>query len=954
MNELPAAPAPVPVGTDSLLALALPARPYPGMRPFEAAEWPIFFGRESMTDAVIEHLIQGQLVAVHGDSGSGKSSLIRAGVLPRLCQENARGGARWRTCQAMPRGGPLRNLAHELADLDGRAGDAEHVLALRSALNQGSQAPMALAELLLADERDHLCILIDQFEELFEFAREHGQAEACLLADALVAMSRTPPRGLYFVLTLRSEFLGSCARFGGLAVAVNAHQYLLPPMAPADLIRAFRDPAALYGGEVAAPLAERLAADAAEVNGLPLAQHALMLMHRDVGAADAWRLAVENYPADGLAAMLSRHADAVAHEVTARVEAASAGGAVDASAPVYPQRLVEDLFRALTTITAEGHAVRRPQTFGQLCEVTGADAALLAIVVDAFRADGVSFLTPRDGVPLVPGTWVDIGHEALIRSWRALADAGDGWVMKEFRNGLVWRSMLVQADSFFRDPGNVLSETTTDERQIWLRRRNPAWAGRYGGGWDRVQALMAASVEARDKQRVSRVKASENQLRSRLSEQRLKWVIRAAVGAVAVMLGAIFLGGFAWQQRGLAEKRRQEAEEQTSRAIAQTALAEEQTAKLRSSKERNDALLAQKSESLQSLQQGVAELKAARDEPNANLRSAVTQVIGQLTDAADGLQPVTLAPRVYLHIGNEAQRAPANVLRRQLGQLKLNGVQLVVPSVILVAGNRTAPELRCFDNGECRDEAPKLLRQLNGLLGTPQLKLQNLSRRYGSISDIRPHHYEIWFGGNPIEPASSSRPAATGAGPELMTASPTVTVAVAAPFEGAAPSTITAVAASPIAMVTPAAVPSGAASAPTNPWSRRERVDLLAYRLENGQAARRAEDARSHQLVNVNLKWAKQRAEQMNIRTPLGLAVLYDTAIVYDVGVASTMRARSAAAADGRDAEKAWLIAFLERREVVSHDPPPKPPAERARIQELRRLIDKGDWELDGEFASTR
>ncbi|MER2552393.1 MAG: hypothetical protein ABTQ28_03905, partial [Thauera sp.] len=67
----------------AVFAITLPPRPYPGLRPFEQHEWPIFFGRERMTDAIVDQLLGRRLLVVHGDSGCGKSSLVRAGVLPR-------------------------------------------------------------------------------------------------------------------------------------------------------------------------------------------------------------------------------------------------------------------------------------------------------------------------------------------------------------------------------------------------------------------------------------------------------------------------------------------------------------------------------------------------------------------------------------------------------------------------------------------------------------------------------------------------------------------------------------------------------------------------------------------------------------------------------------------------------------------------------------------------------
>jgi hypothetical protein len=265
---------------DAAFEVELPSAPYPGLRPFNPDEWPIFFGREQMTDEVIARVIRQHLVVVHGDSGCGKSSLVRAGVLAQLEQERARSGVRWRTAIALPREAPLRRLAEAIAELQRAADDQDHAHQVRRVLNRGADAPAALAELLRNGDDDNVCILIDQFEELFAFASHHGREEAQLFVDILVGLQQNPPPGLYAILTMRSEFLGVCARFKGLAEAVNRTQYLLPQMDRPALIRAIREPALLYDGEVSRALAERLIADAAgDQDQLPLIQHGLMQLY---------------------------------------------------------------------------------------------------------------------------------------------------------------------------------------------------------------------------------------------------------------------------------------------------------------------------------------------------------------------------------------------------------------------------------------------------------------------------------------------------------------------------------------------------------------------------------------------------------------------------------------------------------------------------------------------------
>ena len=229
--------------------LVLPDQPYPGLRPFTGQEWVIFFGRESMTQDVVSRLVAKQLVAVHGDSGCGKSSLIAAGVMPFLEHDQARAGGKWTTTIMRPEENPLGNLAAALAGPQGRI-DPTRVLEIRRLLNRGADAPAAVAKYLGCDAENNVCVLFDQFEELFEHARRGGGTEATLITDFLVGLAAKRPKGLHAILTMRSDYLGQCAQYRGFAEAVNETQYLVPRMERPALMRAIREPAALYGGSV--------------------------------------------------------------------------------------------------------------------------------------------------------------------------------------------------------------------------------------------------------------------------------------------------------------------------------------------------------------------------------------------------------------------------------------------------------------------------------------------------------------------------------------------------------------------------------------------------------------------------------------------------------------------------------------------------------------------------------
>jgi conflict system STAND superfamily ATPase len=726
---------------DPVFAVALPRRPYPGLRPFTKDEWPIFFGRERMADDIVSRLIEKRLLVVHGDSGCGKSSLIAAAVLPRLEQESARGGLRWATCVTRPGDSPLWNLARDLATLvDG--GNDDTAIEIRRMLNFGRGAPAAVAALLRKQPDDCVCILIDQFEELFAHAHQHGPDEANLLTGFLVAAREVPPDGLYVVLTMRSEFLGACARFDGFAEAVNATQYLLPRLGRDDMLRAIREPATLYNGEVTRELADRLIGDASGgQDQLPLMQHGLMLLHRDsvVRAQDGstsstaddrpWRLDLEHYQhRGGLKTLLSDHADAVMQDALSQV-----------GPPASGSRVVEDMFRALTDINAEGQAIRRPQTFSQLMAVTGATDGDLRGIVNAFRAEGVSFLRPYGSGPLDAETRVDISHEALIRCWNRIADPADGWLIREFRNGLVWRSLLVQADSFERDRTSVLAPTTTDERDVWMRRRNRAWAERYGGGWDRVQKLLRASADARDKERGERAAAHEREERLKRRDLLLRAIASASV--VLVVMLALALYFYFEGRKALDAKNAALTDLQQQISIANNARSQAEDERRRS-----EQLTTETQKSADTLRRLGAQIRQGRGSGTAATAAREIDTLAtQLNDTAQAPSRTTLGPRVYLHITDEKYRAAAHTFELGLEATEINGAKIVVPGIELVSTAPSKSLLRCFREDDCKTEAPVVLKAANALLRLPQLELQDMSARYGQSAGIRPRHYEIWF-----------------------------------------------------------------------------------------------------------------------------------------------------------------------------------------------------------------
>jgi len=460
-------------------AANLPSTPYPGLRPFEQDEWPIFFGREKITRDIVDRLCATQIIFIHGSSGCGKSSFVRAGVLAQLARGCSRQGWQWQTAEMRPGSSPLWNLAEAIARIKhgSTAPSIEQIRTVRQQLNIGRRAFARISLDLQLGHQRHICLLLDQFEELFRFVQEIGLEEAELFAEIVCGFAEDPPEGIHLIVTVRSDHLGDFAQFQGLAEVVNRNQYLLPRLSDEDLLRAIREPATLYKGEIKIDVAMKLLRDSdGELDALPLIQHCLMRMWQGVHLCNK-RVELCHYR--GLRQGLSTHADEIFASAVDDLTSVKSRERVESD--------VESVFCALTAIDANGRHIRQSQTFGQLLDITELDPGVLNALLRPFREKSAGFITPTGVRDLAIEQIVDISHEALIRHWTKLAGSGShlGWIQSEATDGQRYRALLEIV------PGPL--SRSTEKRWIswWQHRpRNASWASRYGGKFNEAKLLL--------------------------------------------------------------------------------------------------------------------------------------------------------------------------------------------------------------------------------------------------------------------------------------------------------------------------------------------------------------------------------------------------------------------------------------------------------------------------------
>jgi tetratricopeptide (TPR) repeat protein len=503
----------------SLQLAASADHPFPGLRPFAYPDHEYFFGREDQTYALYRLIDRSRFVAVVGSSGSGKSSLVRAGLLPLLDDETRESGGRsWLLREMRPGDEPLQRLTNLLASLstgdDPAAASARRERIAAQLQRSSFGISEALAEMNGVTGKS-LVMVIDQFEELFRYAatasdktdlspdERRAREEATQFVQLLLEASRAPSNKINVMLTMRSDFIGDCARFHGLPEAVCAAQFLVPSLTRDQLDEVIRKPVEKAGAAIDPELVERLLNDCGtEMDQLPVLQHCLSRLwdeagkvpaatpsgavqigqETSAGTPTARRLSLNHYRNIGeFAEALSRHADEILK---------------DLPGPTL-QLAVEQTFSALSELDKEGRAIRRALKFSQLVAETGVDETAVRQVLDRFRADDCSFLTPSffEVKEIGDATRIDVGHEALLRRWDKASGHGHGvelgWLRAEQQAGERYRGLLAMAEG----DDAVLPSHLVDERLAWwkARPRTEKWAERYGGGFSRVKRLLLVS-----------------------------------------------------------------------------------------------------------------------------------------------------------------------------------------------------------------------------------------------------------------------------------------------------------------------------------------------------------------------------------------------------------------------------------------------------------------------------
>ncbi|HUS15723.1 MAG TPA: protein kinase, partial [Chloroflexia bacterium] len=491
--------------------LAPPSNPYKGLRAFQEADAADLFGREALVARLVARLAAPdplrRFLAVVGPSGSGKSSAVRAGLVPALRRGAVPDLPAPFVTDLTPGPAPLEQIEQALLRVAVR-----QPRDLRALLQAGPDGLIrAVAAILPDDGGTELVLVLDQFEEVFTLGDD--EAARVGLLDMLRAAALAPGSRLRVILTLRADFYDRPLLYPQLGDLLRERTEVVVPLTRAELQAAISGPAARVGVEVEPALLATLMQEVSEQPGmLPLLQYTLTELFAE---RTGRRLTLAAYvAAGGVLGSLGLRADAIY-------------AALDPAAQVVARQV----FLRLVTLGEGAEDTRRRARQTELAALAP-DPGALAAVLDAF---GQHWLLTFDRDPRTREPTVEVAHEALIRTWgqmRAWLDAGraDLRVQRQLHTAAhEWQDGGQDASFLARGARLGQFAALADSREVALTAEERTFLTASLA----ARAADAAAEEARRGQELALARSAARRLRSLVAVLAVFLIVAGALAAFA-------------------------------------------------------------------------------------------------------------------------------------------------------------------------------------------------------------------------------------------------------------------------------------------------------------------------------------------------------------------------------------------------------------------------------------
>jgi DNA-binding SARP family transcriptional activator len=530
---------PAPLSPDEKTILTGIANPYKGLAAFDEADAPFFFGREALVERLLNRLGEdheyARFLAVVGPSGSGKSSLVKAGLVPALRSGALPGSKEWFIVPMTPGTHPLEELEINLMRISSNPS-----LSLMEHLRRDERGLLRAVRLALPGDDCQLLLVIDQFEETFTLAEDKAEAKRFL--DGLYIAATATRSPVRVVVTLRADFYDRPLMHPDFSKLVQERTEVVVPLTLKELESAIAAPAGLVGVSLDPALVTAMVVDVIEQpDALPLLQYALTeLFEQRKGDT----LTLEDYQAmGGVEGVLERSAEAVferledtgqemARQLFLRLVTLGEGVEDTRRRALRAELEALDFSQPIRMTAANGNTASplgdTPLSMGRVIDVFGS-ARLLSFSLD----------------PLTRTPTVDITHEALLREWpRLRLWLEDG--RADVRTQRALASASAEWEKANRDPSFLLHGVRLSQFESWAGETDLALTGQE-------RLFLKASLDQRALQQ-----RAEEERKARLAalERRSRVFLRALVVVLLLAsLASLTLAGFARRAQAQATSR---------------------------------------------------------------------------------------------------------------------------------------------------------------------------------------------------------------------------------------------------------------------------------------------------------------------------------------------------------------------------------------------------------------
>lgn len=515
-----------------------PENPYKGLRAFQEADADDFYGREDLIDSLLARMrddgVQSRFLAVVGPSGSGKSSVVKAGLIPRLRKGDINGSEDWYIVEKLPGRFPMEELEAALLRIAINPPDS-----LLKQMVEDERGLARAVKRVLPDDDSELVIVIDQFEEVFT-QMENEDDRRFFLNSIMEAMNDTHSR-LRIIVTLRADFYDRPLNYPDFGQLMRECTTIVLPLTSHELRTAIIMPAEMSHLELEGGLVEAIIADVGgEPGALPLLQYAMTELYE---RRDGRWLTVDAYnEIGGAMGALTRRATDIYNGLTET-----------------QQTLVRQMFLRLVTLGEGTEDTRRRVSMTELLSLDY-DTEAIQEVIDTFAKYRLLTL---DRDPITRNPTVEVAHEALIRQWQLLRQ----WLDTN-RDGLRVQRRVAAATTEWQNMGRDNSFLASGMRlhqfEEWLQSTELATTESER---DYIQQSMMERDRLEEEKRLR--KEHEEALEQR-SKQRTRQLLIVMTLAAVVSLGLMAL---AVTQSALATQAQNEAVEQAQIASTQESIA---------------------------------------------------------------------------------------------------------------------------------------------------------------------------------------------------------------------------------------------------------------------------------------------------------------------------------------------------------------------------------------------